>query len=103
MDFTIMELRQLLKYCTNDRNSTRVNTEHFKFVTKLMDKLRSKFKNLDIQDVSISFKDLKEMSYTELSEQYGTIRTRLKEIDKELKLRDIRLGTTTKDIEKYKP
>ena len=53
MDFTINELRQLLKYCTTDRNSTRVNTEHFKFVTKLMDKLRGKFKKLDIQDVSL--------------------------------------------------
>lgn len=58
MDFTIIELKQLFKYCTTDRNSTRVNTEHFKFVTKLMDKLRGKFKNLDIQDVSISLPHL---------------------------------------------
>lgn len=58
MDFTIMELRQLLKYCTNDRNSTKVNTEHFKFVTKLMDKIRCKFKNMYIQDVSISLPNL---------------------------------------------
>lgn len=48
MDFTINELRQLLKYCSNDRNITRVNTDHFKFVAKLMDKLRSKLKNLNI-------------------------------------------------------
>jgi len=52
MDFTIRELRQLMNYVANDRKSTRVDNKKFQFLTKLLDKLQGKFKNLNIHVVS---------------------------------------------------
>ena len=79
MDFTIRELRQLMSYVTNDRNSTRVYDEKFKFLTKLLSKLQSKFKNLNMHIVSgslplleniVAEKTLELLSHKEQNNRY---------------------------------